>query len=251
MSKKHGEWIDSLSGKNAKLEKRLGVSGVRMSKMDGGTWQEDKESRENYKKNMIDAARNDYDLRRTMEAAAMSGKKKANKLIDKGFKNVDDIQKWQNFSEKAAARHGHGGDFSSATDYMNLTQAMVKRDRRIHDHKIDKRMENMMEDMEGDGEADVPEYQIDNPIGERGGRENNTSGTWDDYQDAYKLAGIANDVFSTGGEGQAATEQSVGSGPAGAAEQLKEFQEKVKTGMALAGVETRGANAGVYPGSGF
>jgi len=129
MSKKHGEWIDSLSGKNAKLEKRLGVSGVRLSRPGSPTWEEDRNNRENYKQNMIDAARNDYDLRRTMEAAAMSGKKKANKLIDKGFKNVDDIQKWQNFSEKAAVRHGHGGDFSSATDYMNLTQAMVKRDR--------------------------------------------------------------------------------------------------------------------------
>ena len=244
------DFIDSMSGKNKDLEKRFGVPGMKTSKMDGGTWHEDENNRK-YKERMIEGARNDYDLRRMMEAAAMSGKKKANKLIDKGFKSVDDVRKWQNFSEKAAERHGHGGDFSSATDFMNLSHAMVKRDRRIHDQKIDKRMENMMEDMEGEGEAALPEYQIDNPIGQRGGRENNTSATWDDYQDAYKIAGIANDVFSTGGEGQAATEQSVGSGPAGAAAQLKEFQEKVKTGMALAGVQTRGDGAGVIPGDGF
>ena len=130
MSKEHGHWIDSLSGKNAKLEKRFGVSPVRMSKMDGGTWQEDKENRENYSKNMIEGARNDYDLRRTVEAAAMSGKKKAIKLQKKGFKDIDDVRKWQNFSEKAAKRHGQGGDFADASDYMGLTKSMVQRDRR-------------------------------------------------------------------------------------------------------------------------
>ena len=78
---------------------------------------------------MINAARNDYDLRRTLEAAAMSGKGKAQKLLDKGFKNAGDITKAMNFSEKAAKRHGQGGDFSSASDYMGLTQSMVERDR--------------------------------------------------------------------------------------------------------------------------
>ena len=31
--------------------------------------------------------------------------------------------------EKAAKRHGQGGDFSSGSDYMGLTQSMVERDR--------------------------------------------------------------------------------------------------------------------------
>ena len=129
MSKEHGHWIDSLSGKNQDLEKRFGVSSVRLSRPGGPTWQKDKENRENYSKNMIEGARNDYDLRRTMEAAAMSGKKKATKLQKKGFKDIDDVRNWQNFSEKAAKRHGQGGDFSSASDYMGLTRSMVERDR--------------------------------------------------------------------------------------------------------------------------
>ena len=129
MSKKHGQWIDSLSGKNRDLEKRFGVSPVRISRPGGPTWEEDTRNRENYQKNMIEGARNDYDLRRTMEAAAMSGKSKAQKLQQKGFRNVDDVRKWQNFSEKAAKRHGQGGAFDSATDYMGLTNSMVKRDR--------------------------------------------------------------------------------------------------------------------------
>ena len=159
MSKEHGHWIDSLSGKNRDLEKRFGVSPVRMSKMDGGTWQEDKENRENYSKNMIEGARNDYDLRRTMEAAAMSGKKKAIKLQKKGFKDIDDVRKWQNFSEKAAKRHGQGGDFSSASDYMGLTQSMVKRDRAKQDEAYRrefasiKDMNALRDDLEAQEEA--------------------------------------------------------------------------------------------------
>ena len=82
---------------------------------------------------MIEGARNDYDLRRTIEAAAMSGKKKAIKLQKKGFKDVGDVRKWQNFSEKAAKRHGQGGDFSSDSDYMGLTKSMVIRDRNKQD----------------------------------------------------------------------------------------------------------------------
>ena len=129
MSKKHGQWIDSLSGKNSDLEKRFGVSEVRISRPGSPTWEEDRKNREDYKKNMIEGARNDYDLRRTMEAAAMSGKKKAIKLQQKGFQDIDDVRKWQNFSEKAADRHGQGGAFDSASDYMGLTKSMVMRDR--------------------------------------------------------------------------------------------------------------------------
>ena len=136
MSKKHGQWIDSLSGKNSDLEKRFGVSPIRMSKGDGGTWEEDKLSRDNYQRDMIEGARNDYDLRRTMEAAAMSGKKKAIKLQKKGFNDIGDVRKWQNFSEKAAKRHGQGGAFDSASDYMGLTKSMVLRDRRKQEENL-------------------------------------------------------------------------------------------------------------------
>ena len=103
MSKKHGQWIDSLSGKNRDLEKRFGVSGVKFSRPGSPTWEEDRKNREDYQKNMIEGARNDYDLRRTIEAAAMSGKKKAIKLQKKGFKDVGDVRKWQNFSESGQA----------------------------------------------------------------------------------------------------------------------------------------------------
>lgn len=124
------DWIDSMSGKNRDLEERYGVEGVRFSKMDSSSWAEDTENRKNYTKNMQEGFRNDYDARRTLEAAALSGKKKAKDILDSGFKNISDIRNANNFFEKAAKRHGQGGDFSNPSDYIGLTQSMVERDRR-------------------------------------------------------------------------------------------------------------------------
>ena len=122
--------VDSMLGKNADLEKRYGVEKASFGGRPGSPgWQDAKDSRDNYKERMIEGARNDYDTRRTLEAAALSGKSKATKILDKGFTNVDDVRKAQNFMEKAAVRHGQGGAFDSASDYMGLTQSMVERDR--------------------------------------------------------------------------------------------------------------------------
>ena len=129
-----------LGGYDRELE-RFGVKGMQFGRSSAG---QEYRSPEDVEKDVIDAARNDYDLRRTLEAAA-SGKGKGKKILDKGFKNIGDVTNAANFSEKAAKRHGQGGDFSSASDYMGLTQSMVERDRRKHDEAIDKRTESMLE----------------------------------------------------------------------------------------------------------
>ena len=141
------DWIDSMSGKNRDLEERYGVEGVRFSKMDSSSWAEDTENRKNYTKNMQEGFRNDYDARRTLEAAALSGKKKAKDILDSGFKNISDIRNAQNFFEKAAKRHGQGGQFSNASDFMGLTQSMVERDRRKFEERLS---ETQLEDEDGE-----------------------------------------------------------------------------------------------------
>ena len=123
-----------LGGYDRELE-RYGVKGPQFGRSDRG---QEYRSAEDVEKDLIDAARNDYDLRRTVEAAAMSGKKKAIKLQKKGFKSIDDITNWGNFSEKAAKRHGQGGAFDSASDYMGLTRSMVERDREKQTAAYDK-----------------------------------------------------------------------------------------------------------------
>ena len=196
MSKKHGQWIDSLSGKNNDLEKRFGVNPVSLSRPGSPTWEKDKLNRENYQKNMVEGARNDYDLRRTMEAAAMSGKKKAIKLQKKGFNDIGDVRKWQNFSEKAAERHGQGGAFDSASDYMGLTKSMVMRDRRKQEENLVSKdfLEEKLADLKAtkDSEANepvvTPEYNDSPEFAAAKERLNN--GTYNTTDSMFK-AGVA------------------------------------------------------------
>ena len=125
------DWIDSMSGKNRDLEERYGVESVSFGGRPGESSQREAFGKmKSYKDDLVEGFRKDYDARRTLEAAAMSGKKKAQDILDSGFKNISDIRNAQNFFEKAAKRHGQGGDFSNPSDYMGLTRSMVNRDRR-------------------------------------------------------------------------------------------------------------------------
>ena len=151
-------WALKHPGKVKEMEERFGID-IRSSpgwKADSGeSYQEYKDS-SNWHNDIKDAARNDYDLRRTLEAAALSGKGKAKKILDKGFNNIEDVAKAMNFSEKAAKRHGQGGDFSSNSDYMGLTDSMVKRDR-------SKFTEQMMEMFNKDDKKSDKRDPLDDP----------------------------------------------------------------------------------------
>lgn len=85
------------------------------------------------RKDIATAASNDYDLRETLTAASNSGKKKAQDILDKkwNYKDLSGINNALNFQRKAAARHGQGGTFSTASDAMGLTQSMQEREKRI------------------------------------------------------------------------------------------------------------------------
>ena len=107
-------------------------------KPDAANWEEQTKHNQTYTDQVQEAARNDYDLRETTAAAARSGKNKAIELEQKGFKDIGDVANWMNFSEKAADRHGQGGDFSSISDWMGLTKSMQKRDRRIQTEGYEK-----------------------------------------------------------------------------------------------------------------
>ena len=75
------------------------------------------------------AARNDYDTRRGIEAMAMSGKKKAQKIAKGGFNSASDVMNANNMQIKEHRRAGNGGDFSSASDFAGTSYRSVERDR--------------------------------------------------------------------------------------------------------------------------
>ena len=133
MGKKNKGGIDAtrliLGGYDREME-RFGVKGMQWAVEPHKCLATNTEARKMLKKIWLTQLVMITILRRTLEAAAMSGKGKAKKILDRGFKNAGDITNAINFSEKAAKRHGQGGDFSSASDYMGLTQSMVERDRR-------------------------------------------------------------------------------------------------------------------------
>lgn len=94
---------------------------------DGG--REYKGDRDDYDEAVRKAAMSDYDTRRTMEAQAMAGNKKANKFAKKGFKNIGKVYEGNELMRKLHKKEGNGGSFSSASDFAGLTHASVKADR--------------------------------------------------------------------------------------------------------------------------
>ena len=133
-------WGHANPKKYAELKERFNVSGADGGKPDNYGSGSERRTKEDVYNDIMHAARNDYDLRRTTEAAAMSGKKKAKDLLDRGMNNIGDVANMTNFSRKAAERRGVK-NFSSATDYMGLTQSMVERDRRKLNESVDTRID--------------------------------------------------------------------------------------------------------------
>ena len=88
-----------------------------------------KKSYDQLKKDIARAASNDYDLRRSIEAAKLSGNKKAQK-IGKGISNASEAYAAHRFMEKThKKRMGNSGQYSSANDKAGVTDYWVNKDR--------------------------------------------------------------------------------------------------------------------------
>lgn len=126
-------------GKDKKLLDRYGVEGQRGGgravEISGKSYR----SSSDVEKDLQRAMSQDPDTRRSLEAAAMSGDKKAQKLIKKGFKNFDQMHKTQKYFEKQHKKEGGGGEFSSVNDYMNLTNSLVNKERDAQTASYDER----------------------------------------------------------------------------------------------------------------
>ena len=120
-------------GRIEKMGERYGVDksdyNVNYGRNDGGHGRTYKGGREEYEAAITKAAMSDYDTRRTMEAQAMSGKKKARKYAEEGFGNIQDVIKANNMRERWHKKAGNGGSFSSASDFAGQTMRAVERER--------------------------------------------------------------------------------------------------------------------------
>ena len=124
------DYLKALTNKKArKAGERYGVNHSDYGFNRPGQGGIQKKDPKNYGKAVAAAAMNDYDTRRTIEAAALSGKKKAQQYAENGFSNLTDVTKANNMFAKMHKRQGNGGEFSSNSDYAGLTYNMVQRDR--------------------------------------------------------------------------------------------------------------------------
>ena len=74
------------------------------------------------------AASNDYDVRRTLEAASMAGNKKAQKIG--GISSIADAYQAHKFMKKTHhKRMENGGSFHGANDQLGVTNYWVEKDR--------------------------------------------------------------------------------------------------------------------------
>jgi hypothetical protein len=121
-------------GRIEKMGERYGVDkseyNVNYDRNDGGSGRTYKGGQKEYEAAIAKAAMNDYDTRRTMEAQALSGKKKARKYAEGGFNNIEDVIKANNMRERWHKKAGNGGSFSSASDFAGQTMRAVDRERK-------------------------------------------------------------------------------------------------------------------------
>ena len=112
-------------GEAKSMMKRYGVEGASMGNPRmGGT----QRSVDDVKEDLAKAMMNDYDTRRSMEAAAMAGNKDAKKYAKKGIK-AGNIQDAYGVMRDLKKEYVGGGGMDGAKNRAGLTQALVKADR--------------------------------------------------------------------------------------------------------------------------
>ena len=139
-SKKSGNFeYYTKSGKIGNLMDRFGVEGTKMNHPDGRSNGEiGHRSREDVDKDIAKAMMNDYDYRRSMEAAAMAGNKDAKKFAKKGFKGGN-IYDAADVMADLKKEYVGGGGMNGAKNRAGLTHALVQADREAQTASYDEK----------------------------------------------------------------------------------------------------------------
>ena len=115
-------------GEAKHMMKRYGVKGAKSVKPSAQTSVSKSRGVDDVKDDIAKAMMNDYDTRRTMEAAAMAGNKDAKKYAKKGFK-AGNIQDAYGVMRDLKKEYVGGGGMDGAENRAGLTFAAVKADR--------------------------------------------------------------------------------------------------------------------------
>ena len=235
MGKKNKGWEEGAAGDylgvstKSKLAKKYGVKGatgggkgLEMQGLSGTDYRSD----DDVKRDIAREMSNDYDVRRSLEAAGLAGDKKAAKLSRKGITNYNKVEKAWDYLAKLKKKHVGGGGMFGAENAASLTDAMVNWDRdefkKYNDEKYATKDElsalEQMKAAQGGGEEETKELSKDikdaqdrnalynklggniggNPYG--GGSDANESDYWgigaDDEQDASAVSPDDTDPYT-------------------------------------------------------
>ena len=126
-------------GEAKHMMERYGIEGARSVKPDmrGPGDQNSNRSVKDVKKDIANAMMNDYDTRRTLEAAAMAGNKDAKRYAKKGIKGKN-IQDAYGVMRDLKKEYVGGGGMGGAKNRAGLTYAAVKADREAQTAAYDK-----------------------------------------------------------------------------------------------------------------
>ena len=176
---------------------------------------------------LIRRVNSDAQTQNALLSSAMSGKKKAQKFLKKGIKNVDDVQKLQNMQRKQHEQAGNGGSFSSYSDFSGLMLREAEKDR-----------EQMLDGIKVREPKDVNAIEPAGP-------------SFDDVEsDAVRenreeVEAFEEDMSTQGDRIFGGSDVSDASGFSDA------YKLNVMRGLELSGKKTRGPESGLTPGAGF
>ena len=202
---------------------------------------------------VLAALSNDYDYRRSIEAASMAGNKKA-KNLSEGIDSLSDAYDAHRFMKKTHRnRMGNGGAYDGANDQAGVTDYWVRKDRDKQMAQIERdyvsktAFEEMREELEARNEAaepvEAPELSASLIAAQEGA---------DEY--ALNLGSQGDQLFGrTDSDDLATAAAEVDASPvSGESEEYKdEYMTNVIDGLKLSGIETRGPKSGINEGEGF
>ena len=127
---------DGGGSKEAKeLLERYGVEGYRHGRTDRGS---EYRGFDEIKKDLSSAMMNDYDTRRTIEAAAMAGNKDAKRFAKRGIEGASGMVGAYDLMKDLKKEYVGGGGMNGAENRAGLTYAAVKADRDAQTAAYDK-----------------------------------------------------------------------------------------------------------------
>ena len=245
---------DGGGSKEAKeLLERYNVEGYRNSRSDRHSY--GYRGTEQVQADLERAMMNDYDTRRSIEAAAMAGNKDAKKFAKKGIEGAKGLLGAHALMKDLKKEYVGGGGMNGAENRAGLTHALVKADRENFESGLDERYDSKyasqkaLEEMQEKLKRDALRPDAAPELSQAMQEANDGIESYDDNMSSFgdMLVGKSDDL------GQAEAEASMET--AGSSDAAQDFKDKysanVKGGLKLSGIETRGPQSGIRPGEGF